>query len=82
MAQVSLYIDDVRLDELRKEASSEGVSLSKFVLSAVENRSARNTWPEGWFELFGSIPGFPSVEELREGIDESLDEPSRWEMQA
>lgn len=78
MAQISLYVPDDVLDELRAEAKESNVSLSRLVLGAVEGRRDVRSWPEGYFELYGSCPEFPSVEEIRMGLDGSLDDEFSW----
>ena len=74
MAQISLYVPDDVLDDLRREAGERRTSISKLVLSAVVGRKDAHGWPEGYFELYGSCPEFPSVEEIRMGLDGSLDD--------
>ncbi len=69
MAQLSLYMDDVAMDELRADADAEGKSISSYVREVLEKRheSGRgwvNGWPPGYFELFGSSPDFPDVPDL------------------
>ncbi len=55
MAQLSLYMDDVAMDELRADADAEGKSISSYVREVLEKRheSGRgwvNGWPPGYFE--------------------------------
>jgi len=55
MAQVSLYIEDSKLDALRERAAREGVSLSRYVASQLDANSAQ-TWSERFFDLYGALP--------------------------
>lgn len=70
MAQLSLYIDDATMEELRKDASATGVSISSYArdILASRNDAKRKNWnngfPPGYFDLYGSSPSFPIVEDL------------------
>lgn len=55
MAQLSLYMDDVSMEELRADAEAAGKSISSYVRDVLEKRheSSRgwvNGWPPGYFE--------------------------------
>ncbi len=65
MPQLSLYLDEATLKKVEKAAKINKVSVSKWVRNNVI-RSLQNEWPEGFFELFGSIrdDSFRSPEEL------------------
>lgn len=71
MAQLSLYMDDKALDALRADASKHSMSISAYAREVLEKRNDANTggwvngWPPGYFELFGSCPDFPDVEDLQ-----------------
>lgn len=54
MPQLSLYIDKEVLQKITKAAKNEKVSVSKWV-SAKLRIILNNSWPEGYFDLFGSI---------------------------
>lgn len=70
MAQISLYIDDAEMASLREDAEEEKRSLSSYVRGVLSSRhegpcgSLKGGWPEGYFELYGSSPDFPEVEDL------------------
>lgn len=70
MAQLSLYIEDDALAELREDANANGQSISSYARSILKNRHAsererwENGWPPGYFDLFGSSPDFPAVPDL------------------
>ena len=64
MPQVSLYVDDALMDELRADAALEGVSLSKHVARRLKDGKksyrgrcdTKSGLPKGYFsELFGCI---------------------------
>jgi hypothetical protein len=65
MPQLSLYLDEETLKKVEKAAKINKVSVSKWVRNNVI-RSLQDEWPEGFFELFGSIQddSFRSPEEL------------------
>ncbi len=54
MSQLSLYIDENTLGEIKQAASIEHTSISKWVSSKLKN-VLNNSWPKNYFELFGSI---------------------------
>lgn len=54
MPQLSLYIDDDTMNGLRKRASLNDESLSKYVVRLIKN-DASDGWPEGYWSLFGSV---------------------------
>lgn len=69
MAQLSLYMDDVAMAQLRSDAEAEGKSISSYARDVLEKRheSGRgwvNGWPPGYFNLYGSSPDFPDVPDL------------------
>ena len=59
MAQLSLYMDDIAMEELRADAEAAGKSISSYAREVLEKRHEAergwvNGWPPGYFELFGS----------------------------
>ena len=81
MPQISLYVDDQTMESLRLSAAQNNTSLSKYAAAAIADRvaSSESRFSSVWFdEVYGSIPDFPSLEELRAGIDESLDDACDW----
>lgn len=54
MPQLSLYFDDGTLKMVEKAAKLSNTSISKWVRSKVI-QSLENEWPDGYFDLFGSI---------------------------
>jgi len=82
MPQVSLYVDDAMMDELRLQAAQEGVSLSKHVARRLKEgatgyQTRCNTpsgMPPGHFErLYGCIEDETFVRPAQ--LDYSLDAP-------
>ena len=69
MAQLSLYMEEPMMDALRLDAEKMNLSISSYVRKVLEQRHSRDTsawingWPPGYFDLYGSIPDFPDVEE-------------------
>ena len=70
MAQLSLYMDEASMESLREDAAKQGISISSYARTVLEERNTReapgweNGWPPGFFELYGSIPDFPSASDL------------------
>lgn len=78
MAQVSLYVDDAKLAELREEATERGISLSRYVGQIIDERRASTKWPPGFFELYGSVTDETFVEPDDVSIEASLDDACDW----
>jgi len=64
MGQVTIYLDDDTEKRVRKAAKAEGISLSKWITSALRAKTA-TAWPKEVLELEGAWPDFPEVDELR-----------------
>lgn len=54
MPQLSLYIDQDTLKKVEKAAKVDKMSISKWVCNKLQS-SLHDSWPEGYFDLFGSI---------------------------
>ena len=54
MPQLSLYFDEVTLRRVERAAKLSKVSVSKWVRTRLL-RSLDDEWPDGYFDLFGSI---------------------------
>ena len=54
MPQLSIYIDENTLNKISVAARIEKLSVSKFVVKKL-NESMRDSWPQNFRELFGSI---------------------------
>lgn len=76
MPQLSLYLDDETMANLRADAAREGTSLSKYANKVISERSALRGWPKGYWDLFGSLDdgSFRAPAEL----DIALDRPRGW----
>lgn len=76
MPQLSLYLDDETMANLRVDAAREGTSLSKYANKVIRERSALHGWPEDYWNLFGSLEddSFKAPAELAS----SLDRPREW----
>jgi predicted nicotinamide N-methyase len=66
MGQVTIYLDDETEKRAKKAARSEGVSLSKWIASALHAKTA-TVWPKEVLDLEGAWPDFPEIHELRRG---------------
>lgn len=54
MARLSLYLENEKMDALRKKAALANTSLSKYVVKLIDD-DATGGWPDGYWDLFGSI---------------------------
>lgn len=54
MPQISLYIDRDTLTKIEKSANKEKISISKWVGNNIK-KVIKEDYPEGFFDLFGSI---------------------------
>lgn len=70
MAQLSLYMTETDMEALKLDAKQQGKSISSYARDVISNRHEserrgwENGWPPGFFDLYGSAPDFPVVEEL------------------
>lgn len=73
MPQLSLYIDDKTMDELRKAADEQGVSLSRYARTVIQERG-RSAWPDAFWRTYGALSddGFVIPKELDEALDGAL----------
>lgn len=55
MPQISLYVDEPTYKKIKKAARANRTSISGFVRKSLEQSTSMKAWPEGFFELFGSI---------------------------
>ena len=55
MAQLSLYLDDVAMEELRAAAASRGVSLSRYAASVLADAKRSGGYPKGFFKTYGAL---------------------------
>jgi hypothetical protein len=72
--QVSLYIDKPLYMEIKSIAEKRNTSISRVVNGMIQE-SIDNSWPEGYFDLFGSIDDetFKVPEELPWSLDTPRD---------
>lgn len=64
MSQVTIYLDEATEKRVKRAARSQGVSLSKWIASALREKT-HATWPQAVLDLEGAWPDFPSLQELR-----------------
>lgn len=73
MPQLSLYLDEPTMEELRADAAEAGLSLSKYVTGLIREKKTHRGWPEGyWEQVYGCItdPTFVVPPELDADLDE------------
>lgn len=57
MPQLSLYLDDETMNDLRTNAQRENISLSKYVAGLLKDSKCSQNWIEEWLnEVYGCIP--------------------------
>ena len=56
MPQLNVYIDDKTLKKIESAARAGHSSISKWVKLRL-TQSLKSSWPEGYFDLFGSLKG-------------------------
>ena len=73
MPQLSLYLDDITMDVLRRSAEKEGVSLSHYARRLIQDQ-ASSAWPVGFCGTYGSVKddSFVAPEELDPELDGEL----------
>ncbi|MEA3373960.1 MAG: CopG family transcriptional regulator [Campylobacterota bacterium] len=65
MSQVTIYINNQLEEKIKKIAQSMNVSISKFIVSAVEQQ-LKEEWPNSIKKLSGSWSDFPNEKEIRQ----------------
>lgn len=78
MPQLSLYLTDEEMENLRESAARAGVSMSKYAAQAIVEKKKGQQWPAGFFDLYGSIddPSFTAPDDS--SLDSSLDDSCNW----
>lgn len=73
MPQLSLYIDDKTMGELRKSADEQRVSLSRYARTVIQERE-RSAWPDAFWRTYGALndDSFVAPEELDAALDGDL----------
>ena len=69
--QLTIYLDREMERRVREAARHEGKSLSRWAGEQLGRAAGAGRWPEGYFELFGSVSdeSFREVEELPAAAD-------------
>ena len=71
MAQLTIYLDDEAHRLVQEAAQNEGTSLSKWARQRLVKAAEPEKWPDGFFDLFGSITNDSFVEP--DELDPALD---------
>lgn len=66
MGQVTIYVDDDSEQRLKAAAKSAGMSVSRWVSKALQEKS-RTEWPESVRGLAGAWPDLQDLAEIRSG---------------
>ena len=66
MPQLSLYLGETEMTNLRDSAAHEGVSLSRYARSVLNKSNATNSWSSSFLSTFGAVgdSSFETPEEL------------------
>ena len=60
MAQLHCYVPEDIAQQAQLKASQSGLSLSRYLAELVKrDTQANNSWPDGYFDLFGKWEGAP-----------------------
>jgi len=78
MSQLAIYIDDNLAKKLEKVVKASGKSKSKWVAGAIE-RSLRDQWPDGFFDLAGSWEDDLGPDEIMSRIRTGMEKADRRE---
>ena len=54
MSQLTIYLDEASMKDVRKSAKRENVSVSLWARRRL-TEAVRHTWPKDYFELFGAL---------------------------
>ena len=74
MPQLSLYLNDSAMKQLRTDVERSKSSVSKYISNLIVNRSA-TAWPDNyWEDVYGCLddPSFVVPPELEDSLDGSL----------
>jgi hypothetical protein len=71
MRRISFGVDETTHARIRSAAEAAGMSLSRWVATAVTEKAA-NQWPVEVSALAGAWSDFPSIEKNREGTGRDL----------
>ncbi len=55
VAQMTIYLDPETEKKVRAAAERDDMSLSKWAGQQLAKAAGAGSWPEGYFELFGSV---------------------------
>jgi hypothetical protein len=64
VSQVMVYLDDETEQVMRRAAERAGLPYSRWIAGLIR-AAARETWPEDFLALSGSLPDAPLAEEIR-----------------
>lgn len=64
MAQVTIYIPDELMSQLKRKVQSIPKSLSAYFTDLVRRELRPSKWPKTFIDLYGSIKEFPPIEDL------------------
>jgi hypothetical protein len=71
-----MYLDEETERLMRKAAERAGLPYSRWVAGLIR-AAARETWPEDFLQLAGSLPDAPLAEDIRASDGQDLPR-SRW----
>lgn len=54
MSQLTIYLDETSMKEVRMSAKRERISVSLWARRRL-SEAVRHTWPPGYFDLFGAV---------------------------
>ena len=71
MAQITIYLPDAVENKARKAARANGKSVSLWIADQVVHNLS-DVWSKGVIDAAGTLPDFPSLEEIRRGYGDDV----------
>ena len=78
MAQLSLYLEESEMEQLRYDAQREGLSLSRYAARLIRENAGNTRWPKDYWEsVYGCLTD-DSFEISSVGLDSNKDDSADW----
>lgn len=71
MAQITIYLDDELIQQVKQSAAEANVSQSQWIADLIRQH-CHNDWPQVVREMAGSWQAFPEQDELRMAQGEDI----------
>jgi len=67
MSQLTIYLDEISMRDVRRSAKRDNVSVSLWARRRL-CEAIRHTWPQDFFELFGSLRDSDLTRPAQDGL--------------